>query len=341
MEIRKKYEELSDGIVRQIENANVFFSKEYSEYAKNIDAELWFVYDDNYIIPILIRKKIRIKRALLVSEPFCFSNLKNNIVLEEFLTGTCKLLRKEGVAWVNSGATAFFAAYPNESNRIPFGSHVIDLSQTEEQLWMNMHSKHRNSVRRAEKSGIYVRFGGISLVSDYLKVDAETWERSGRSSYGKKFFENIVKTMENKAVLYVAYKEEKPQASACFFMNRKMCYYMYGASITKPEPGAANLLQWVAIKNMKKMGIEKYSFVGCRINEDKDSKYHGIQRFKERFGGQLKRGYMFKEVLSPGKYLIFSKLYQIKNGCVMTDAVEQEKHKWVELQSIRVEDINN
>ena len=339
MEIKKKYEELPSKVVLQLKNANVFFSEEYSRYAMIIGAGLWFIYDENYIIPVLISEKIKIKNALCVYEPFEFNDKKDIVILEQFLSEACRLLKKEGIAWVSTSAAAFFDAYPNESKRIPFGSHVIDLHQTEQDIWMNMHSKHRNSIRRAEKSGVYVKSGGLSLISDYLKADVETWKRSGRSSYGRLFFENILKTMKDRAVLYVAYKENIPQASACFFVNKKMCYYMYGASITKPEPGAANLLQWIAIKEMKTIGVEKYSFVGCRIDEDKDSKYHGIQRFKERFGGQLRTGYMFKIVLSPRKYQIFSKMYQIKNRNIMTDAVEQEAYKWSKLQTTRVEDL--
>ena len=83
---------------------------------------------------------------------------------------------------------------------------------------------------------------------------------------------------------------------------------------------------------MKSNGVKKYSFVGCRIGEDEDSKYHSIQRFKERFGGTLEQGYMFKTVMSQWKYQLFHCLYKIKNKTVLTDAIDQELPKWKELQ---------
>ena len=68
-----------------------------------------------------------------------------------------------------------------------------------------------------------------------------------------------------------------------------------------------------------------------RINEDEDSKYHGIQRFKERFGGELIRGYMFKTILIPWKYKLFHLAYNIKNKQKLTDVIEQEIHKWQDI----------
>ena len=91
-----------------------------------------------------------------------------------------------------------------------------------------------------------------------------------------------------------------------------------------------NYLHWRAIRDFKQEGVKKYSFVGCRINEDIDSKCHGIQRFKERFGGTLFVGYMFKVILKPFKYKLFRLLQRIKNGRWVKDVVDQEIEKWRE-----------
>lgn len=332
MNIEKDFEEFPRDIIEKLKYGNVFFSQEYGDYARLTGAKVWYVYDENYVLPVSISEKVKIKSGLYLSEPFCIGKEKSKRELADFLGDASKRLGKEGVAWVSTSAAALFDVYPDDSLRIPFGSHIIDLSAPEEGLLMNMHSKHRNSVRRAERNGVTVLSGGKDLIPDYLKADEDTWERSSRDSYGAAFFEKIVDGLKDKGVLYVAYKDGEPQAGACYFFNEKMCYYMYGASITKPEPGATNLLQWAAIKDMKARGVERFSFVGCRINEDEDSKYHGIQRFKERFGGKLWQGYMFKCVLSPVKYKLFREMYKIKKGVEIKDAIDQELHKWPELQ---------
>lgn len=336
MEIKKSYIELPLDKKKIVADGNVFFTKEYEDYAKSTGASVWYVYDDFFILPVKVIEKIKIKQGLLVSEPLCSRELSSYRMQADFLGNASKVLAKEGIAWIFTSAAALFDTYPDDSQRIPFGSHVIDLSLSEDELLMKMHSKHRNSVRRAERNGVTVASGRKELIPDYLKADADTWERNNRDSYGAEFFEKIVNCLKDKAVIYVAYMNGEPQSGACYFVNQRMCYYMYGASITNPEPGATNLLQWKAIKDMKAAGVEKFSFVGCRINEDEDSKYHGIQRFKERFGGDLHRGYMFKSVLSPTKYSVFKTMYKLMKGIEFTDAIDQEIHKWGDLQSLVV-----
>jgi len=334
MELKKTYEGLPKDIQQAMAQGNIFFSEEFSRYSMTTGSTVWYIYNNDYVLPLSISEKLMIKQGLFLSEPMGLHNRTDNEEIKVFLDKVMLLLHEESIAWVSTSAAALFKTYPSESQRIPFGSHIIDLTLPEEDLLMNMHSKHRNSVRRAERNGVEIVSGGKELIQDYLKADVDTWERSERNSYGGVFFERILDNMRNKSILYIAYKDGKPQAGACYFFNRKMCYYMYGASISNPEPGAANLLQWVAIQDMKKNGVEKFSFVGCRINEDEDSKYHGIQRFKERFGGTLDQGFMFKTILSPVKYRLFRRFYKIKKGVDCTDAIDQEIRKWPELQNI-------
>ncbi len=338
IEIIKKYDEIPMTILEKFKEGNVFFSKEYNDYAQSLGANIFYAYDDNYVLPISVTEKIKIRQGLYVSEPLCIGLVQGKRKETVFLNDVSNRLRKMGIAWISTSAAALFDVYPDESLRIPFGSHIIDLDLSEEELLMQMNSKHRNSVRRAERNGVTVVSGGEELINDYIKADTETWERSERDSYGFDFFLKILNNLKEKSVLYVAYKNGAPQSGACYFYDKNICYYMYGASITNPEPGSANLLQWEAIKDMKRRGVKKFSFVGCRINEDEDSKYHGIQRFKERFGGKLCQGYMFKTILSQTKYNLFKTMYKIKKGFDMTDAVDQEIHKWPDLQKTNVED---
>ena len=319
-------------IQKKILQGNVFFTSEYSNYARSYKSDIWYVYDDNYILPVKTYNKLTIIQGQFVSEPFCLKMTDNSLCLNEFIEKVLKLLNREGVAWITTSVASLFKVYPAVSQRIPFGSHIIDLSLSEDELLMNMHSKHRNSVRRAEKNGVVVKSGGIELIPDYLKADEDTWRRSGQKSHEQSFFNNIIQYLDGKACIYVSYKNDYPQAGACYFVNKEMCYYMYGASIDNPEPGATNYLQWIAIKDMKARGVKKFSFVGCRINEDEDSKYHGIQRFKERFGGKLEEGYMFRVILNSFKFNLFKKLYHIKNHKEYIELIDQEIHKWPELQ---------
>ena len=326
MELVKEYTELPDNVKRKIRLANVFFSENYYNYIKRSGNEMRYLFDNTFIVPVVIFEKIKIKYAMYISEYFA---LTENTTIEQkkkFLEVSRDILKNvDKVAWISTSAAAFFDAYPADSKRIPFGSHVIDLENDLDNLWKKVHSKHRNSIRKAEKSEVYVKFGRHEL------LDKETWARSGKNSYGLQFFKTMFDGMRENMLMVIAYKDREPQAGACYFLNQKMCYYMYGASADHPESGAANYLHWEVIKYLKELGVKKYSFVGCRINEDENSKYHGIQRFKERFGGKLQQGYMFKMIISVWQYKLFHLLYYIKNHKELVDTIDQEIYKWKEL----------
>lgn len=331
MEIVKDYSLLPTEIITALQEANMYYSKNYYNYSCAVNFGQWYLYDENLIITVSIYSKALIKYAMYPSEYFLLSD---GVSLEDkkiFLDECENVLKKEGVAWVNTSAAALFDVYSTHSLRIPFGSHIIDLTLSDEELWQNVHSKHRNSIRRAEKSGVIVKRGGVELLEDYLLLDDATWARSNRNSYGRTFFQKMFDNLEDNVVIYIAYFDEVPQAGSCYFLNHKMCYYMYGASADSPETGSTNFLHWEVVKDLKKNGVERYSFVGCRIGEDENSKYHTIQRFKERFGGKLFEGYMFKTIIIPWEAKLFAFLYRIKNGNTTKDAIDQEIGKWKEL----------
>lgn len=329
--IANNYNEIPEDIKDLLNNANVFFSYAYENYAKLIGTKMLYVYDDQWIMPINIMKKYLFVFGVILSEEFRYNdNLSGDEVL--FLNNVVQALKKKTkISWVTTGTAALFHQYPKYSERIPFGSHIVNLELSEEELWKNIHSKHKNSIRRAEKGNVEVRMGGKELIKDYIQLDKMTWARSGKQSNGEPFFKNIIDGMGKEVIVAVAYKEGSPQAGGIFFKNSQMSYYMYGTSADHPEPGSANLLQWKMMLQFKHEGIKKYSFVGCRIGEDEDSKYHNIQRFKERFGGKLVQGYMFRTVLNPTRRKMFMFLYKMKNHKELTDVIDMEKHKWIEL----------
>lgn len=325
MEVYTSYKQIPEAVVHKMKDANVFYSENYYNYIFKTGAECWYIMNENFIIVVDVFCKVFIKYALLPSEPFCISDSNT---ISNFLKGVEISLQQKRVAWVISSAAALLSDYSTNSIRIPFGSHVIDLTLSEEAIWSNMHSKHRNSIRRAEKNGVLIKKGRKELINDYIKIDRDTWERSHKKAYGMRFFEIIISSMNDNAIIYIAYKDDVPQAGACYFLNPCMSYYMYGASKNSPEPGATNYLHWVAINDFKSKGIKKYSFVGCRIDEDENSKYHSIQRFKERFGGELFRGYMQKTILDPRLYFLYKLLFRLKNKHNYSDPVDQEIVKW-------------
>lgn len=329
---RKK---LPEYVGEVIERANVYYSKGYEDIRKKHGECPVFFFDEDFLWVVFIKKQFIFKYALIPTEPVNIRGDSNGD-LKKFLNAANIVMNdKLKLHW--SGPVqnqAIFKEKPNICDAIPFGNYVVDLSLDEEDLWSRLHSKHRNVIRKAEKDGLTLRTGNtIEMLDEYLVIDEVTWARSNKKSNTKGAALELVQHCQENISIYIVDKLGVNQGGAIFFYNKKMSYYLYGASIDKPSAGAMNFLHWNAMLNMKEKGVKKYSFVGCRINEDQDSKYHTIQRFKERFGGELIEGYMFRCIYNRCMYMLYKLLKNIKSLNKINaplDIIDQELWKWSE-----------
>jgi hypothetical protein len=292
------------------------------EYFHSLGAINWgYFIEDDCVLPFYIKRKYIFKylsfttgiisTSIITFESLMlckvFEYIKNNLSIDFIL---CQHV------------TALFNAYPAKSIHCSFGSYVIDLSLNEENLLSKMHSKHRNVIKKAEKDGVRIscvttnKRKCIDLIRSTLsrqgiRLHAETLEK--------------LSTVPNADYWVAEYNEEVHGAAIILWGENRTAYYMYGGSILKPHSGAMNLLHWTAIKKMKECNVKYYDFVGARINPDADSKYEGIQRFKSRFGGELKKGFLLKYPINTFKYKLYDFLLLIKNkGHYYGDIIDQE-----------------
>lgn len=313
---------------------NMISSDNYISYlTKKANDESFFLYSDTWIIPVILKRKYIFRYAEFLSEPQMYSDLKE--AQGDFLDRVCKYLKSNNVQWINQpSASTLFSAYPNGSVYIPFGSYIIDLENTTDSLFAKVHSKHRNVIKKAEKDGVDIVIGREELLDDYCVIDNETWARSNKSAYSRDSYVSLLKSCPSNSCVAISYYNNVPQSGAIVVYNSRMGYYLYGASKNKPHTGANNLLQWRLIEYLKQNGVSKYSFVGARINVDEGSKYAGIQKFKERFGGELFSGYLFKVIFNKYHYLLYRVIITILSSVKerkyvkFEDIIDQEIHKW-------------
>ncbi len=308
---------------------NMFFSDDYANLVDKEGRKLVILLSDEYIVPFVLTRKLCFIYGSFAYQPVPLTK-QPKTSLKEFLDEVILYLtKKQKVQFlIPTPAYTNFLDYPTNSRRIPFGNYICDLTECEENLFMKMHGKHRNCVRKAQKDGVVVKNGcDDALLSDYMNMDVETWARSNKESSGKTFFVSKIEALPENLEVFVAYKDGEAQSGAIVYFDKICGYYMFGANKNSPYPGSGNLLQWEIMRWLKSNGVKEYSFVGCRIDEDEDSKYHHIQRFKQRFGGELRRGYMFKCVQKKHMYILFRFLIRLR-GQKSKDVIEQEIHKW-------------
>ncbi len=245
----------------------------------------------------------------------------------EFLNNAVEYFRGIGADMIIPATTnTIFRTYPDGADAAPYGSYVIDLTLPEEKLWANLHSKHRNVVRNAMKKGVEIRCG-----NEYLKTAHElvrdTLKRSDIGFISIEEIERLANGLGEHMKVFVAIHEGTVQGCAVCPYSRYGAYYLYGGSIPHPLSGAMNLLQWQAICAFQKVGVRRYDFVGVRIGAEKGSKADGLATFKERFGGQLVDGYIWKYPIRQLKYAVYAQAVRHLRG---GDIVDQERHKFKE-----------
>jgi len=243
---------------------------------------------------------------------------------KEFLNGAIEFFRSIGADMIIPATnTTIFRTYPVGAVVAPYGTYVIDLSQTEEALWSKVHPKHRNKIRIAMKSGVEIRSGMEYLDTAYELV-RDTLKRSKLGFRGYNEFKRIVNGLGEQVKILVADHQGSVQGCAVIPFSTFGAYYQYGGSIPNAVTGAMNYLQWEAIRMFRNLQVKHYDFVGVRIDPEKGSKQEGLMMFKERFGGQLVSGYMWKYPLHKLKYNVYSHAVRFLRG---GDIVDVERHK--------------
>ena len=302
------YNQLPSEIKKSLSDANVFFTKDWYQYTMARNERICYIYSEVYILPIRIKKVLFLKGGILDSEPYRYNDANQSE--KDFLNACCSFLKKQGIVdWVQSEISSCFLSYPDNATVFGGGNYILDLRGcTEEELFMKVHSKNRNMIRRGEKEGITISRTGAQIVEDYKALEDQVWERSNRPPRSLEYYHTLLNHMPNTTKIAVAYnKEGTPEAGAIFLYTSAMGYYHHGASKNHPTPGAHNYLIWEQILLLKRLGVKKINFVGYRrpTEVNPNVKSFGIQNFKAKFGGEVLETYGFRYNCNQLHFLLY------------------------------------
>ncbi len=192
-----------------------------------------------------------------------------------------------------------------------FGTYLVDLTQTESQLWSQMHAKHRNMTRRATQEGVEIQFD-LNL-NTFFELMVETYAKGGREhGFSLDYLHAIKKNLSDQLLLAGAIHQGVLQAALMVPFDARCGYFLHGASRTHGVPGASNLLHWEAMRWMQSNGIAHYDLGGAREQTD-DPRLAGIFNFKKRFGGPFIHCYHWEKIISPLKERVHSSLLWLRN----------------------------
>ena len=97
---------------------------------------------------------------------------------KDFLESAIDFFRSKDADLVIPATTnTIFRTYPDGADAAPYGSYVIDLSQSEEVLWRNVSKITRQNINTARKSGVNIKSGSDHVSATY-KLVQDTFKRS-------------------------------------------------------------------------------------------------------------------------------------------------------------------
>ena len=157
----------------------------------------------------------------------------------------------------------------------------IDLTKSEEELWNGLDKDARWGVNKAKKGGLKVG----------LTDDNNLWEKFYEVYKETCKYGNIVPLDSGeikKGKLFACFKDNKLIAGAVVKEDEKIELFLNASNhdFLKFQPN--NLLYWSIIKWAKKNRYKTFDLGGYQLNAKKGNKLYEINRFKLRWGGEIK-----------------------------------------------------
>jgi FemAB-related protein (PEP-CTERM system-associated) len=156
----------------------------------------------------------------------------------------------------------------------------LTLQATVGSLWDELSTKVRNQVRKGQKCGLAVLWGGTELLDEFYDVFSRNMRDLGTPVYGRKLFWNTLATFPGDAELCVVRGDGAAVAAALLLHGRGVTEVPSASCLRSANPTCANMLMyWHLLQRAVERGQAVFDF-------GRSSRDSGTYRFKEQWGAQ-------------------------------------------------------
>jgi serine/alanine adding enzyme len=120
----------------------------------------------------------------------------------------------------------------------------LPLPPCPDQFWQGLSAKVRNQVRKGEKHGFAVQWGGAELLDPFYAVLSENMRDLGTPVFGRDLFRTILHTFPADAELCVLSADAKPVAAALLLHGPGVTEVPTASSLKAFNPTCANMLMY-------------------------------------------------------------------------------------------------
>jgi FemAB-related protein (PEP-CTERM system-associated) len=137
----------------------------------------------------------------------------------------------------------------------------MPLPQTEEKLWKGFDPKVRNQVRKGEKHGFAVEWGGAELLPAFYDILSQNMRDLGSPFYGVELFREILATFPDRAELCLLCDKDKPAAAALLLHGWGVTEVPTASALREFNPTNVNMLMyWQLLKRAVERGQRVFDF---------------------------------------------------------------------------------
>jgi FemAB-related protein (PEP-CTERM system-associated) len=137
----------------------------------------------------------------------------------------------------------------------------LDLPVTADALWMGLSSKVRNQVRKGQKSGLDVAWGGPELLPEFYAVFSHNMRDLGTPVFGRGLFRAILRQFPDRAELCVVRADGRAAAAALLLHGWGVTEVPSASSLRRYNPTCANMLMyWHLLERAVQRGQAAFDF---------------------------------------------------------------------------------
>ncbi|MFC1590165.1 GNAT family N-acetyltransferase [Candidatus Omnitrophota bacterium] len=305
---------------------DIYFTEEYVRlYANDRDTPECFIYKkggDILLFPYLKRRIELLREEYFDLEtPYGYggpiANTGDPSFISEAFGHFCSLAKENRII------AGFIRLHPLLGNHISVRdkSHVvfdrktvaIDLDIEERRIWEEqIHSKHRNSIRKAQGAGlIFNADEGLQYLDDFVKIYRLTVDRlkTDRFYYfDEKYFDRI-RAMGQNVFLGLVFLKKSIISGALFFKYGIFGHFHLAGSLKSYQRyNPNNFLIYNTALYMKRNGVKRFHLGGGTDSSEQNTLY----KFKKRFSKNEHSFYFSKLILDEKRYAVLSDVWESK-----------------------------
>jgi FemAB-related protein (PEP-CTERM system-associated) len=145
-----------------------------------------------------------------------------------------------------------------------FGNKVhmrLALAGTSDRLWKGFDPKVRNQVRKGEKPGFDVRWGGVELLAGFHDVLCRNMRDLGTPVYGQSLFAEILTTFPRDAEICLVGDGGRAVAAALLLHGKGITEVPTASSLKEYNPSCVNMLMyWHLLQRSVERGQTVFDF---------------------------------------------------------------------------------